>query len=106
MLVPAADPLRLLRQAQAVEAASDRVRGERWGPRTLDVDLLDVGGIMFDSPSLTLPHPRAARARLRTGCRGSTWPPKRSFPVQGRVADLLQRVGRDGVERTAHVLRL
>jgi dihydroneopterin aldolase / 2-amino-4-hydroxy-6-hydroxymethyldihydropteridine diphosphokinase len=105
VLVPAGDPLRMLRQAQAVEAAEHRVRGERWGPRTLDVDLLDVGGIIFDSPTLTLPHPRAAQR----GFVLAPWfdvAPEAVIPGQGRVADLLQQVGRDGVERTSHVLQL
>ncbi len=105
ILLPAADPLRMLRQAQAVEAAQDRVRAERWGPRTLDVDLLDVGGITMASPTLTLPHPRAAQR----GFVLAPWfdvAPAAVVPGHGRVADLLERVGRDGVERTAHVLRL
>jgi 2-amino-4-hydroxy-6-hydroxymethyldihydropteridine diphosphokinase len=105
VLVPAGDPLRMLRQAQAVEGAEHRVRGERWGPRTLDVDLLDVGGIIFDSPSLTLPHPRAAQR----GFVLAPWfdvAPEAVIPGQGRVADLLQQVGRDGVERTSYVLQL
>jgi 2-amino-4-hydroxy-6-hydroxymethyldihydropteridine diphosphokinase len=43
-----------------VEEACGRVRAERWGPRTLDLDLLVFGDEVSDNPSLTLPHPRAA----------------------------------------------
>jgi 2-amino-4-hydroxy-6-hydroxymethyldihydropteridine diphosphokinase len=43
-----------------VEAGLGRVRRERWGPRTLDLDLLYLGDTAVDSPGLTLPHPRAA----------------------------------------------
>jgi len=53
------DPWALLALAQDLEAAAGRVRGERWGPRTLDVDLLRCEGFESDDPALTLPHPRA-----------------------------------------------
>ena len=105
VLVPATDPFRLLRQAQAIEAAQERVRAERWGPRTLDVDLLDVGGIVLDSPTLTLPHPRAAERAFVL----APWldvSPEAVVPQAGPVADLLSGVGLEGVERTAHTLRL
>lgn len=49
----------LLERAQAIEDAWDRVRAERWGPRTLDIDIIDAGGQVSDDPVLTLPHPRA-----------------------------------------------
>lgn len=49
----------LLDLAHEVEAASGRVRDVRWGPRTLDVDLLAVDDERSDDPQLTLPHPRA-----------------------------------------------
>jgi len=48
----------LLAVAQALEADAARVRGERWGPRTLDVDVLLVGAEQIDTPELTVPHPR------------------------------------------------
>lgn len=105
VLVPAIDPLRLLRQAHAVEAARNRVREERWGPRTLDVDLLDVGGLVLNTPELTLPHPRAAER----GFVLAPWldvAPEAVVPGAGRVADLLQRVGLDGVRRTDERLTL
>jgi 2-amino-4-hydroxy-6-hydroxymethyldihydropteridine diphosphokinase len=49
-----------LQRAHAAENAAGRVREIRWGPRTLDVDVIDVDGIRSDDPTLTLPHPRAA----------------------------------------------
>ena len=52
-------PADLLRQCQALEAAANRVRTERWGPRTLDVDIVDIDGYTSDDPVLTVPHPRA-----------------------------------------------
>lgn len=52
------DPWSLLALAQQLEASAGRVRAQRWGPRTLDVDLLDVEGVELGSEALTLPHPR------------------------------------------------
>jgi dihydroneopterin aldolase/2-amino-4-hydroxy-6-hydroxymethyldihydropteridine diphosphokinase len=52
-------PEDLLAMAQALERAAGREREVRWGPRTLDVDLLDVEGVRSNRPDLTLPHPRA-----------------------------------------------
>lgn len=52
------DPWALLALAQDLEAAAGRVRGERWGPRTLDVDLLTFGDEVLDEPDLVVPHPR------------------------------------------------
>ena len=40
------------------ETAAGRVRAERWGPRTLDVDLLWIDGVTVDQPDLVVPHPR------------------------------------------------
>lgn len=51
-------PRELLGIAQAAESAAERVRVERWGPRTLDVDVLLVGDEVVAEPDLTVPHPR------------------------------------------------
>lgn len=52
-----------LRRAQEFERAAERVRAQRWGPRTLDVDLIACSGpsgaVALDDDDLTLPHPRA-----------------------------------------------
>ena len=52
-------PDALLDVLLAVEAAHGRVRDVRWGPRTLDLDLVWFEGVVRDDPRLTLPHPRA-----------------------------------------------
>ncbi|GAA3751935.1 2-amino-4-hydroxy-6-hydroxymethyldihydropteridine diphosphokinase [Spinactinospora alkalitolerans] len=52
-------PVTLLERAQSVEEAFQRVRDVRWGPRTLDVDIISYGGETSADPDLTLPHPRA-----------------------------------------------
>ena len=48
----------LLELCQALEASAGRVREVRWGPRTLDVDVLWVDGETVDEPDLVVPHPR------------------------------------------------
>ncbi|SDL93302.1 2-amino-4-hydroxy-6-hydroxymethyldihydropteridinediphosphokinase [Corynebacterium mycetoides] len=52
-------PEELLRRCQALERNARRVRDVRWGPRTLDVDIVDIAGYTSDDPDLTVPHPRA-----------------------------------------------
>ena len=47
------------RRMHAVENALGRVRTVKNGPRTIDIDLIDFGGIRLDEPDLVLPHPRA-----------------------------------------------
>jgi 2-amino-4-hydroxy-6-hydroxymethyldihydropteridine diphosphokinase len=49
-----------LARAQAAEQAAGRTRDVRWGPRTLDVDVIVVDDVTSDDPAITLPHPRAA----------------------------------------------
>ena len=48
----------LLDRARHAERAAGRTRGVRWGPRTLDVDVLLVGEETSDDPEILLPHPR------------------------------------------------
>jgi 2-amino-4-hydroxy-6-hydroxymethyldihydropteridine diphosphokinase len=52
-------PDALLAVLNGIENAHGRVRAERWGDRTLDLDIVDFAGIVSSSPGLTLPHPRA-----------------------------------------------
>jgi 2-amino-4-hydroxy-6-hydroxymethyldihydropteridine diphosphokinase len=54
----------LLGVCQRLEAAAGRVRTERWGPRTLDVDILWVDGTTVDEPDLQIPHPRMWKRRF------------------------------------------
>ncbi len=55
-------PLDLMAVLLDIERGLGRVRGPRWGPRTIDLDLLWIEGIAIDGPSLTVPHPHL-RAR-------------------------------------------
>ncbi|TVU84056.1 2-amino-4-hydroxy-6-hydroxymethyldihydropteridine diphosphokinase [Corynebacterium aurimucosum] len=52
-------PLELLRRGQKLEEAADRVRVRHWGPRTLDVDIVQIDGVISEDPELILPHPYA-----------------------------------------------
>jgi 2-amino-4-hydroxy-6-hydroxymethyldihydropteridine diphosphokinase len=58
------EPRALLGLAHRLEDEAGRVRAERWGPRTLDVDLLLVGDATIDEPDLTVPHPRMWERRF------------------------------------------
>ncbi len=53
-------PRELLDAVHRIEDAHGRVRVERWGDRTLDIDLITFGDVLSNEPELTLPHPRAA----------------------------------------------
>ena len=59
-------PRELLERLFAIESRLGRVRGEgpRFGPRTIDLDLLLYGGETIDEPGLTVPHPRLAERRF------------------------------------------
>lgn len=93
---------RLLDELLAIEAGFGRVRELRWGPRTLDLDLIWYGGQERDDARLVLPHPRAHErefvlrplAELAPGLvlRGAT------------VTEWLDRLEPQGVEATPDVL--
>jgi len=57
-LATADSPRQLLERCRRLEAAAGRVRAERWGPRTLDVDVLLVDDLVVAEDDLVVPHPR------------------------------------------------
>jgi 2-amino-4-hydroxy-6-hydroxymethyldihydropteridine diphosphokinase len=63
-VAPGADPYRLLEECRRLEAAAGRVRAARWGPRTLDADVLWIDGVAIEGPDLTVPHPRWRERRF------------------------------------------
>lgn len=99
---PARDHWAWLRAGQAAEQAAGRVRELRWGPRTLDVDIVTVQDVTSDDPELLLPHPG-------TSDRASVlipWleiDPDAEVPGHGRAADLLARLPE--ADRAGVVLR-
>jgi len=76
----------------ATEAGLGRVRDERWGPRTLDLDLLLYDGPPIDSPELTVPHPRA-RERAFVLVPLVDADPFARFPDGETALDALARLG-------------
>lgn len=96
----ALSPHALLDAMLAIEQRAGRVRAERNGPRTLDLDLLHVDGVQLDDPQLTLPHPRMAeRAFVLLPLHDIA--PTLRLPGQATVAELLARLDLTGCERVA-----
>jgi 2-amino-4-hydroxy-6-hydroxymethyldihydropteridine diphosphokinase len=82
-----------LARAHELEQAAGRTREVRWGPRTLDVDVVTVTGddgapVLSDDPELTLPHPRA-HERAFVLVPWLTLDPTAALPGRGAVADLV-----------------
>ncbi len=99
LLAVSALPARaVLRQCQAVERALGRVRTVRWGPRTLDIDIIACGSEISDDPELTLPHPRA-HSRAFVLAPWHEVDPDAWLPGSGPVAGLLAAAGTQAVRR-------
>ena len=81
----------LLDIGKAAEASAGRLRRERWGPRTLDVDVLLHGDEVVDEPGLRVPHPRMTDRRFVLEPLAEAWPDA-VVPRLGPVADLRQAV--------------
>ena len=91
-------PADFLQALHDIEASQGRVRSIRWGPRTLDLDLLLHGDAWMESPLLTLPHPGIVQRNF------VLYPlrdiaPELEIPGHGRVAELALRVGGEGIRR-------
>lgn len=82
------EPRRLLALAQEIEVREGRRRKERWGPRTLDVDILLYDDMKMDDPALTIPHPRLAERRfvLEPLCEVA---PEATLPDGSMACDIL-----------------
>ncbi|MDT0446877.1 2-amino-4-hydroxy-6-hydroxymethyldihydropteridine diphosphokinase [Streptomyces johnsoniae] len=89
-------PSSLWERAQAIEEAFERVRDSRWGPRTLDVDIVTYQGAVSDDPALTLPHPRA-HERAFVLVPWHDVDPDAEVPGHGAVAGLLPALAGQGV---------
>jgi len=92
----------LLDRIHEIEAAFDRVREVRWGPRTLDIDIITAEDERSDDPVLTLPHPRA-HERAFVLAPWHDIEPDAVLPGHGRVAALLDGLAaadRSGVRRS------
>jgi 2-amino-4-hydroxy-6-hydroxymethyldihydropteridine diphosphokinase len=81
-------PRELLERLLAVEERLGRVRRERWGPRTIDLDLLLYGDDVVDEPGLTVPHPRLHERRFALEPL-SDLAPSLEIPGKGPISALL-----------------
>jgi 2-amino-4-hydroxy-6-hydroxymethyldihydropteridine diphosphokinase len=83
--LPAKDLLALL---NGIETAMGRTREVHWGPRVIDLDLIQYGGLLVNDEKLTLPHPRAHERRFVL----APWfeiEPEAILLTHGRISDLL-----------------
>ena len=83
--LPAKDLLALL---NGIETAMGRTREIHWGPRVIDLDLIQYGGLLVSDEKLTLPHPRAHERRFVL----APWfeiEPEAILLTHGRISDLL-----------------
>jgi 2-amino-4-hydroxy-6-hydroxymethyldihydropteridine diphosphokinase len=84
--LPAKDLLELL---NGIETAMGRTREIHWGPRVIDLDLIQYGGLLVNDEKLTLPHPRAHQRRFVL----APWleiEPEAVLLTHGRISDLLK----------------
>ncbi|GAA0961893.1 2-amino-4-hydroxy-6-hydroxymethyldihydropteridine diphosphokinase [Actinocorallia libanotica] len=91
-------PETLLERSQSIEESLRRERVVRWGPRTLDIDIVQFGELVSDAPELTLPHPRA-HERAFVLVPWALLEPDAVLTGHGRVADLAAAAGEQGVTR-------
>ncbi|HEY5395750.1 MAG TPA: 2-amino-4-hydroxy-6-hydroxymethyldihydropteridine diphosphokinase [Trebonia sp.] len=100
VLADATVPAReLLDRLHEIEAAFDRVRLVRWGPRTLDIDVIMFGGERSGDPELALPHPRA-HERAFVLAPWHDVDPDAALPGRGPVAELLAKADACGLRRS------
>ncbi|MEE8320950.1 MAG: 2-amino-4-hydroxy-6-hydroxymethyldihydropteridine diphosphokinase [Gammaproteobacteria bacterium] len=93
------DPLDLLDRMQAIEDRQGRVRGKvRWGPRTLDLDLLLYGDKIINKKRLTVPHPEI-KNRDFVLIPLNEIAPDLVIPVLGPISELLIEISHAGLDR-------
>lgn len=92
LLETAQEPLALLAEIREIEAALGRTRDERWGPRTVDLDLLLYGAVTLETPDLVLPHPRMAWRRFVLQPAAEVAPDMFHPPTGWTVARLLENL--------------
>lgn len=90
------EPPALLASLQQIERSHGRIRnGERWGPRTLDLDILLVGEQVLDLPHLRVPHPQMHVRAFVLAPLAEIAPPELAIPGRGRLDGLLADVEED-----------
>jgi len=92
-------PESLLALLLEIERAHGRVRGERWGPRVLDLDILLWGDRIVDVPGLRIPHPELSHRRFALEPLAELAPDARHPVLQKTVSELLEGVRDQRVQR-------
>ena len=90
-------PIDLLAITQSIENNQGRVREVRWGPRTLDIDVLTYDDLIFADEKLTLPHPRISK-RAFVLVPFFEIDPQATISGLGKVADLYQQIAKFDVQ--------
>ena len=90
-------PTDLMQRLLAIEQLAGRVRKQKWGPRTLDLDLLHVEGVVSDTDELRLPHPGIA-TRNFVLVPWAQIAPELRVPGIGRIAELAAALGDYGLQ--------
>lgn len=98
------DPHALLDALLSIEQEAGRERTIRWGPRTLDLDLVLFGDQTVDDERLTVPHPRLAERRFVLAPLVEAMP-EATTPDGVRIADLLAAVSHQSITKTRHQLK-
>jgi len=96
-------PHELLEALQTIELSHGRVRtGLRWGPRTLDLDIVLYGDLQIQDEALTVPHVGLAEREFVLYPLAEIAPADLSIPGKGRLSDLLAACPLRGLEKIAH----
>lgn len=103
LIATARTPCSLLRELLVIERARGRIRDTRWGPRTLDLDLILWERETISEPGLTVPHPRMLDRRFVLEPLLEVWPDAR-MPDGSAIAASSDAVEQQGLERAAVVL--
>jgi 2-amino-4-hydroxy-6-hydroxymethyldihydropteridine diphosphokinase len=90
------DAVGFLTELRAIETSMGRIRGERWGPRVIDLDLLVFGCERREDAVLTLPHPGIVERNFVLYPLAEI-APDLEVPGLGRVTELKARVGAEGI---------
>lgn len=92
-------PLQLLEQLLAIEHAHGRERRERWGPRTLDLDILHSPDLVLAEPALTLPHPELVHRTFALAPLLDVLPDARDARSGAAYADAFASLSTAGLRR-------
>lgn len=95
------EPAALLAELQRLEMLHQRVREQRWGPRTLDLDLLLYGEHRINTPELTVPHPGLYERNFVLYPLAEIAPPDLPVPGQGPLQAVLARCKPGELEKIA-----